>query len=156
MEVIRNIKCNKCKTYQPEEKFLKNCKKMKTCYICRVGVRISKFTRLYKQGKHPIFCKHGRECDGDGICEHKEIRHNCRECHSDVICEHDEIRHYCRECHSDSICELHGRIRYYCKECSNISISETEAMRHYCKLCFGESIAEKLRIRDGRLKRPLT
>ena len=54
--------------------------------------------------KEPIRCHHGRkrylckECDGDGISEHKKQKAFCIICRATQICKHNKEKYGCKIC----------------------------------------------------------
>ena len=77
METVRNIKCNRCKSYRTEVDFLKEGRKMKTCALCRERGRISRIKNLCEHQRLKCQCK---DCVGVSICEHQRRKNTCKEC----------------------------------------------------------------------------
>ena len=95
MEPVRNIKCNRCRSYRTEEDFLKEGRKMKTCALCRQRGRESRLKNLCEHQRQKNHCK---DCEGTSICEHKRFRFHCKDCGGSEILNIKKQKSKCKDC----------------------------------------------------------
>jgi hypothetical protein len=141
---MKNIKCNKCKSYKYPNQFFKAGREMKTCSDCRARAKIYADKQKCEHNRQRSNCK---DCGGSQICEHNRQRSNCKDCGGSQICEHKRERSKCKDCGGSSIC-IHNRQRSHCKDCGGASICEHKRERSKCKDCGGASICEHNRRRS--------
>jgi len=114
-------------------------------------------------------CPHGRErsrcseCDGSGLCEHKQQitscaicnqcihgihKYRCSVCDGRHLCEHDQVKYQCKKCkaarelheevtptHDRNKNCPHGRARSRCIECGGSALCEHKLQQSTCVRC---------------------
>jgi len=111
----KTVKCPRCKCYRTEDDFLKEGRRLKTCYNCRSYAKNNRIK--YK-------CPHGRQksrcfdCGGVGICEHNLRKTRCIDCGGSELCKHYRFKFQCIACDGSNIC-IHNKQRQWCKICTD-------------------------------------
>jgi len=111
----RTVKCPRCKCYRTEDDFLKEGRRLKTCYNCR---SYAKNYRIKNKCPHGLQKSRCFDCGGSEICDHNRRKTRCIDCGGSEICLHKRFKYKCINCDGSGICK-HKLQRQYCKKCSD-------------------------------------
>jgi len=91
----KTVKCPRCKCYRTEEDFIKEGRRLKTCYNCRSYAKNNRIKNKCPHGKQKSRCF---DCGGSELCEHNRFKFQCIACDGSNICIHNKQRCFCKIC----------------------------------------------------------